>query len=130
MAERQKVLETGKNDAQMPGLNLNTILQYMNDIKLESQQQNFPGKKENKDLLEFLIGYLFVNDNINFKEFIEEIERAILIKALAKFNGNQMKTAKFLGIKYTTLNEKVKRYKIYFRKKPFISFYRTNISES
>lgn len=130
MSEKQKELETEKNDIQMPGLNLNTVLQYLNDIELQFPQQSYPRKRDNKDLLEFFIEYLSRNDNINFKELIEEIERAILIKTLARFNGNQRETAKFLGIKYTTLHEKVKRYNIYFRKEPFINFYRANIPES
>jgi DNA-binding NtrC family response regulator len=130
MSEKQKAVETEKNDIQMPGLNLSKVLQYLNDIGLQSPQQNHPRKKDKKDVLEFFIENVFMNDSINFKEFIEDIEQAILIKTLAKFNGNQRETAKFLGIKYTTLHEKVKRYNINFRKEPVIDFYRTNIPES
>lgn len=131
MQERQKRLETEKNDTQVEGVNLNRVLQYLNGIELQPPQESHPRKKyKKKDLLDFFIEYVFMNDNMQFKEFIEEVERAIIIKTLAKFNGNQRETAKFLGIKYTTLNEKVKRYNIYFRKEPFTNFIRTNIHES
>ncbi len=130
MPQGQKGLEIEKNDLLMHGLNLNRILQYLNDIELQSHHKSRPKKKYNKDLMDFFIENVFMNDNINFKEFIEEIERAIIIKALVKFNGNQRETARFLGIKYTTLNEKVKRYNIYFRKEPLINFIRTNMPES
>ena len=130
MPEKHKELGTEGNDIQMPGLNLDTIRQYVNDIELRSNQQASRRKIDNKDLLEFFIKYVSMNDNMNFKELIEEIERAILIKTLAKFNGNQRETAKFLGIKYTTLHEKVKRYNIYFRKEPVINLYRANMPGS
>ena len=130
MSKKQKGLETENNDIQMPGLNLNTILQYLNDIELQFRQESHQRKRDSKDLLEFFIEYVARNDSINFKELIEEIERAVLIKTLARFNGNQRETAKFLGIKYTTLHEKVKRYNIFFRKEPVIDFYRANITES
>ena len=130
MGEKQKGLETERNDIQMPGLNLNRVLQYLNDIELQPHQKSHSRTRDNKDLLEFFVDYVFMNDNTNFKDFIEEIEQTILIKTLTKFNGNQRETAKFLGIKYTTLNEKVKRYNIHFRKEPCIGFYRTGLPES
>ena len=130
MPEGQKGLETEKNDILMHGLDLNRILQYLNGVELRSPHKSRPKKKYNKDHLDFFIEHVFMNGNINFKEVIEEVERAIIIKTLAKFNGNQRETAKLLGIKYTTLNEKVRRYNINFRKEPIIDFIRTNIPES
>lgn len=130
MSEKQKRLETEKNDIQKMGLNLDTILQYASDIEPRPHQESYPGGRDIKDFLEFLIENVFLKDSKNLKEFIEEVERAIIIKTLAKFNGNQRETAEFLGIKYTTLNEKVKRYNIYFRKEPIINFYSANLSES
>ena len=52
------------------------------------------------------------------KELIGNVEKSILIRTLSQFNGSQKSAAKFLGIKYTTLNEKLKRYNIRFDKKP------------
>jgi len=57
-------------------------------------------------------------DKIRFKTFMEKIEKIIIIKTLLMFNGSQKDAAKFLGIKYTTLNEKVKKYNIQFQKSP------------
>jgi len=53
------------------------------------------------------------------KELMDRLERTILISALSKFEGNQRKTAKFLSMKPTTLYEKIKKYKILFRKIPY-----------
>lgn len=56
---------------------------------------------------------------IFLKELMDSVERSIIVSILSKVDGNQKKAAKILGIKYTTLNEKVKKYKIRFQKKPF-----------
>ena len=58
-------------------------------------------------------------EKARFKAFIEKIEKIIIIKTLQMFNGSQKDAAKFLGIKYTTLNVKVKKYNIQFQKSPF-----------
>ncbi|MGB3862790.1 MAG: helix-turn-helix domain-containing protein [Candidatus Aminicenantaceae bacterium] len=47
------------------------------------------------------------------------MEKTVLLRALSQCNGNQKSAAKFLGMKCTTLNEKLKRYNIQFDKKPF-----------
>lgn len=59
-----------------------------------------------------------MQENIELKDFINSLERAILVKILERFNGNQKDTAKFLSINHTTLNQKVRRHKIIFSKKP------------
>jgi len=69
---------------------------------------------------------LFIDQHLNAREplclseMMKEIERTILVKSLAQFNGNQKDVARFLGIKYTTLHEKVKKYNIRFQKKPVV----------
>ena len=55
---------------------------------------------------------------ICLKSLIETIEMSLLLKILHQVHGNQKRAAKLLGIKYTTLNEKVKRYGIRFKKSP------------
>ena len=52
-----------------------------------------------------------------FREILNILEKAILIRVLSHVNGNQKKAAKFLGLKYTTLYEKIKKYNIKFLKK-------------
>jgi len=64
---------------------------------------------------------LFIEDfyqkrKIPLKDFLTRVELHLIIFSLNKANGNQRKAAKILGIKPTTLNEKLRRYKIGFHK--------------
>jgi DNA-binding NtrC family response regulator len=70
-----------------------------------------------KEVLNSFIEYLFTQENIPLKDFLEELERTLIIRSLAKFNGNQKRTAVYLGIKTTTLHQKMKKYQIDFHKK-------------
>jgi DNA-binding NtrC family response regulator len=74
--------------------------------------------KLEKAILNFFVEYFYMNENAGLKEFMESLERTILIKILAGFNGNQKKTAAFLRMNLTTLNEKIKRHNIRFQKTP------------
>jgi DNA-binding protein Fis len=49
---------------------------------------------------------------------MDNVEKSIIVNVLSKVQGNQKEAAKVLGIKYTTLNEKLKRYRIRFQKSP------------
>ncbi|KKN46786.1 hypothetical protein LCGC14_0669660, partial [marine sediment metagenome] len=60
----------------------------------------------------------------SLREVQDILEKAILIKVLSYVNGNQKDAANFLGIKYTTLNEKIKKYNIKFSKSPIEFNYR------
>ena len=64
----------------------------------------------------FFVEYFTMNKKVHLKEFMDSLERAILIKMLSKFNGNQRNTAEFLGLNHTTLNQKIKKHNIQFRK--------------
>jgi transcriptional regulator with GAF, ATPase, and Fis domain len=55
---------------------------------------------------------------LDLKDFIQKIERDIIVRTLASVQGNQKAAARLLGLKHTTLNEKVKRFRIRFRKTP------------
>jgi len=55
------------------------------------------------------------NNMISLKEFLAYIERNLILDTLEKTKGDQKKAAEILGLKYTTLHEKIKRYHIYFR---------------
>lgn len=72
-----------------------------------------------KEVFDLFIEYFCVRQRVPFKELIGSVEKSILLRALGQCNGCQKSAAKFLGIKYTTLNEKLKRYNIRFDKKPF-----------
>ncbi len=63
------------------------------------------------------ISNLYINENLNgqgnsLNVVLSEIEQRIIKKALMVSKGNQRKAALLLNIKYTTLNEKVKRWKL------------------
>jgi transcriptional regulator with PAS, ATPase and Fis domain len=61
---------------------------------------------------------IFIDENNNkienktLKEMKEEYEKNIIIGTLNKFNGEKVKTAKYLGIGRTSLFEKIKKYNI------------------
>ncbi len=78
------------------------------DFRLSFEQQAF---------LAFL-EYARLTDKPRLKTFLESQEKIVLCRLLARFNGNQRRTAGYLGMKYTTFNGKVKKYGISFRKTP------------
>ena len=86
-------------------------------------QEEYPwtGKETVQDLnsiFDSYIDYLCAVKRIPLKEVMGSIEREILVKSLSLFNGNQRRTASYLGIKTSTLNEKIRKYRIQFRKVP------------
>lgn len=74
-----------------------------------------------EDLRKFepVIEHFCFEQHIPLKELIDSFERAVLIKVLSKFNGNQRQSAKYLGMKSSTLNEKIKKHNIHFKKEAF-----------
>jgi len=70
------------------------------------------------EVLDVFIEQFCMKERIPLSELINILEKTILIRVLSSFNGNQKDAAKFLGIKYTTLHEKVKKYNIKFSKNP------------
>lgn len=65
-----------------------------------------------------VINLLATENQMQLKKLMQEVERGIIIRFLDRTGGNQRHAAKLLGLKYTTLNEKVKRYQIRFQKRP------------
>ena len=49
---------------------------------------------------------------IALKDVIGELEKKVIVQVLNEVEGNQKDAARILGMKYTTLNEKLKRYGI------------------
>ncbi len=64
------------------------------------------------------INYFSETQRVPLKELMNMVERAILIRTLSQVNGNLKSAAKSLGLKYTTLHEKIKKYNIRFQKEP------------
>jgi transcriptional regulator with GAF, ATPase, and Fis domain len=50
--------------------------------------------------------------NIRLDDQVKRFEIALIRAALVKTNGNQARAACLLGVKHTTLNSKIKRYRI------------------
>ncbi len=71
------------------------------------------------NILKIFIEIFCVKKRIPLKNLIEGIERMIIVRVLSHFEGNQKNAAEFLGVKYTTLNEKIKRYNIRTEKRIF-----------
>jgi len=69
-------------------------------------------------LLDDILEYFFISQRRPLLEILNILEKAILIKALSRVNGNQTHAAKFLGIKNTTLHHKIKKYNIKFPRLP------------
>lgn len=65
-----------------------------------------------------VINLLSAENQMQLKKLMQEVEKGIIIRFLDRTGGNQRHAAKLLGLKYTTLNEKVKRYHIRFQKRP------------
>jgi DNA-binding NtrC family response regulator len=55
---------------------------------------------------------LMVDSTFSFYETMERFEREIITESLRRTNGVQRRAASLLGLKATTLNEKIKRLKI------------------
>ncbi len=59
--------------------------------------------------------FLFLMDKharsgLGLKDLLEELERSIIARVLLEFNGHQARAARFLQLRPTTLNEKLKKY--------------------
>ncbi|MEL0246853.1 MAG: helix-turn-helix domain-containing protein, partial [Alphaproteobacteria bacterium] len=55
------------------------------------------------------------DDNINlnlYDKFLHEIEKPLILKTLKYFKGNQIKTAKVLGINRNTLRSKITKFNL------------------
>lgn len=95
------------------------------NLAVEKREKDYP---ENI-YLELICIYLeyYLTKRISLKELLNRVERRLLLRVLEGCGGNQRAAAKILGLNYTTLNEKVKRYGIRFQKKPY-SFYLSSLS--
>jgi DNA-binding protein Fis len=69
-----------------------------------------------RDFLTNFLEYFCVKNEISFRELMDQLERAFLVRILSEMNGNQKLASEILGIKHTTLHEKVKKHRIQFKK--------------
>lgn len=87
---------------------------FMNSARIESGLS--PREELKKDIFWFFVKYFFEQSHMPLKQFMAKIEKNIILSTLYEMNGGQKRTAEMLGLKYTTLNEKVKKYGIRIRK--------------
>jgi len=128
----EKNLLPGKEDTMKPDLTINhhtnmesLRVNGMRRLDLLTTDRISPGyldewkeRARSWEVLNVFIEQFCMKQRIPLPELMNILEKTILIKVLSSFNGNQKEAAKFLGIKYTTLHEKVKKYNIKFFKNP------------
>lgn len=68
------------------------------------------------EVLTCLAGFL-CRGSFDLKFVLDSIERSIIIETLQSVDGIQSQAAAKLGLKATTLNEKIKRYRIGIQKR-------------
>jgi DNA-binding protein Fis len=83
-------------------------------------QQSNSRKQRIEGLFDHLLEEFLHRGEMPFKEFMTYVELSLLVLMLKKSKGNQRKAAEILGIGITTLNEKMKRHNICFRKIPVL----------
>ena len=97
--------------------NAEVIFELENGDKLSL---DFLDEREREEFVmksfKLFIKYFSSTQRVPLKELMNMVEKAILIRTLSQLNGNLKNVAKFLGLKYTTLHEKIKKYNIRFRK--------------
>ncbi len=76
----------------------------------------YGGDGSTRDLMDVFAEYFCKQHPVHLKLLLDTIERSLILKVLDKSSGNQKEAARILGIKYTTLNQKVKKYGIRFRR--------------
>ena len=69
-----------------------------------------------EDLLDMFAEYFCKRHPVHLKLLLDAIEKCLILKVLDRASGNQKEAARILGIKYTTLNQKVKKHGIRFRR--------------
>jgi DNA-binding NtrC family response regulator len=79
-------------------------------------QNTFSEKKRVGGLFDHLLEEFLLRGEMPLKEFLTYVELSLLVLTLTTSNGNQREAARILGLKHTTLNEKMKKYNLGFRK--------------
>jgi transcriptional regulator with GAF, ATPase, and Fis domain len=59
-----------------------------------------------------------IQDGINFDDEVKSFEILLIERALEQTGGSQLRAARLLNLKHTTLNAKIKRYDIQLGRRP------------
>lgn len=90
-------------------------LQHEENIKNTQEEiyENFNGLMENqKNLITNFLSMNYIGQNITLKNFLNEFEKRLIESALNSSCGSKKKAAVLLGVKFSTLSEKIKKHKI------------------
>lgn len=79
------------------------------------------GEDYMKNLFSLFLERVCINESVPLGVLMNTVERSIIIRTLSMVNGCQKEAAKMLGVKYTTLNEKIKKYNIRIRKSVYLN---------
>ncbi len=77
----------------------------------------FPAFDAANDVDRVIAEAFFQDPQPVLKTFLDDLEKRLILAVLDRVGGNQREAARILGVKYTTLNEKVKRFGILFEKR-------------
>jgi len=80
-----------------------------------SDEQSLSREEVWETILNEALDRLCSDESVFLKEFIDELEKKLIFRTLFRANGNRKQAAEFLGIKYTTLHEKLKKHNIRFK---------------
>jgi len=113
-----------KEKATKSQTNLAFTLEKQNVFSYDPKEENFPYTgnmvRFTEDLLSQIVESFCLKQKIPLRKLLFYIEKTLLFKALRESNGNQREAARLLGMKHTTLHEKVKKYGIQFEKRPLV----------
>ncbi len=72
-------------------------------------------EEDGRKTFDLLVELLCRERPILLKKLMDRIEKDIIVRSLRMAGGNQKQAAGILGVKYTTLHEKLKKFDIRFR---------------
>jgi transcriptional regulator with GAF, ATPase, and Fis domain len=105
----------------MPGSNSLLNDDFVNLVQRSKDQQLNALKSLASEILKRIesieniennICHLVNEDGLHLDEILERFEKDLICVALIRTGGVQIKAARLLGVKLTTLNTKIKRFKI------------------
>lgn len=88
--------------------------------RLDEDRTREGGNGFRDEVFEVFAEFFCREQPVGLKSLMESLEKRIVIKVLHDVKGNQKDAAKLLGIKCTTLNEKLKKHKIRVHKQAVI----------
>lgn len=119
---KEQIQEFSIDGSSLSGIIESLDLDFLDrsDKKSEKLQEVSKENKLRMEMYKLIVEFFSLKETLSLKDFIITLEKCIILRALSEVNGNQKEAARFLGIKYTTLNEKIKKYKIDFKKSPYL----------